>query len=70
MDFFLRRKSFLVVSVGVPDSDGQLFWECPHLFFVHIRESPEFRDLLLRPLAWLVTCFGLYWWGFPLGCFG
>ena len=34
-----KEKSFLVVSVGGPDNDGHLFWECPHPSFVHIRES-------------------------------
>ena len=29
-----------------PDGDGHLFWECPHLPFVHARESREFHGLL------------------------
>ena len=46
---------------GGPDSDGHLFWECPHPPFVHIRESVEFRDLLLRDRSSWPRC--LLWHG-------
>ena len=42
-----QRRNRSLSFFGGPDSDGHLFWECPHPSFVHIRESPEFHDLLL-----------------------
>ena len=36
--------------------DGHLFWECFHPPFVHIRESPEFHDLLLRDKSFWPWC--------------
>ena len=64
-DFFLalsKEKSFLVVFVEGPDNDGYLFLDCPHPPFVHIRESVEFRDLLLRDRSsWPGVSFGMVW---------
>ena len=38
---------------GGADGDGHLFWECPHLPLVQIRENPEFHHLIRRDrLAW------------------
>ena len=43
-----------------PDHDGHLFWECPYPPFVHIRESVEFRGLLLcDKSSWLGVFFGM-----------
>ena len=55
---------------GGPDSDGHLFWECPHLPFVHIRESPEFRDLLLRDRGSWPRCLLWHGWLLALACVG
>ena len=63
-DFFLalsKEKSFLVVFVGVLTVMVIYFWECPHPPFVHIRESVEFRDLLLRDRSSWPRC--LLWHG-------
>ena len=43
---FVRGQIVPCRFCGGPDGDGHLFWECPHLPFVHIRESAEFLDLL------------------------
>ena len=44
-----------------PDGDGQLFWECPHLSFVHVRENPEFHSLLSMDRSAWPRC--LLWHG-------
>ena len=41
-----QRRNRSLSFLWRPDGDGHLFWECPHLPFVHVRESPEFHDLL------------------------
>ena len=66
----LKEKSFLVVFVGGPDNDGHLFWECPHPPFVHIRESVEFRDLLLRDRSSWPRCLLWHGWLPALACTG
>ena len=53
---------------GGLDSDGHLFWECPHPPFVHIRESPEFRDLLLRDKSSWPRCHLWHGWLPALAC--
>ena len=53
-----------------PDNDGHLFWECPHPPFVHIRESPEFRDLLLRDRSSWPRCLLWHGWLPALACAG
>ena len=67
--------SFLL---GGPDGDEHLFWACPHPSFVHIRESPEFRDLLLMDRSFGHRCLLWHGWlpalassggSFSLGCF-
>ena len=49
---------------GGLDHDGHFFWECPYPPFVHIRESVEFRDLLLRDRSSWPRC--LLWHGWFL----
>ena len=55
---------------GGPDCDGHLFWECPHLTFVHIRESPEFHDLLLLDRSTWPRCLLWHGWLPALACSG
>ena len=55
---------------GGPDSDGHLFWECPHPPLVHIRESVEFRDLLLREKSSWPRCLLWHGWLPALACTG
>ena len=72
-DFFLavsKEKSFLVVFVGGSDNDGHLFWDCPYPPFVHIRESVEFRSLLLRDRSSWPRCLLWHGWLRALACAG
>ena len=55
---------------GPDDNDGHLFWECPHHSFVHNRESPEFRDLLLRYRSSWPWCLLWHGWLPALACAG
>ena len=72
-DFFLalsKEKSFLCRFCGGPDNDGHVFWECLHPPFVHIRESVEFRDLLLRDESSWPGCLLWHGWLPALACTG
>ena len=55
---------------GGPDNDGHLFWECPHPHFVHIRESIEFRDLMLCDRSSWPRCLLWHGWLPALACAG
>ena len=55
---------------GGPDNDGHLFWECPYPSFVHIHESIEFRDLLLRDKSSWPRCLLWHGWLLVLACSG
>ena len=55
---------------GGSDNDGHLFWECPHPPFVHIRESVEFRSLLLRDRSSWPRCLLWHGWLPALACAG
>ena len=46
---------------GEADGDGHLFWECPHLPLVQIRENPEFHDLIQKDKRTWPRC--LLWHG-------
>ena len=46
---------------GAPDNDGHLFWDCPFLPLVEIRENPEFHDLMSLDKANWPRC--LLWHG-------
>ena len=46
---------------GAPDGDGHLFWECPFLPLVEIRENPEFHDLMRMDKGHWPRC--LLWHG-------
>ena len=48
----------------LPDSDGDLFWECTSPPLVEIRESPEFHDLVREDKAHWPRC--LLWHGWLL----
>ena len=52
---------FHVGSVGSPDGDGHLFWECTFPPLVEIRENPEFHDLMREHKAQWPRC--LLWHG-------
>ena len=55
---------------GGLDHDGHLFWECPYPPFVHIRESIEFRDLMLRDRSFWPRCLLWHGWLPALACAG
>ena len=55
---------------GGLDHDGHLFWECPYPPLVHIRESVEFRDLLLRDRSSWPWCLLWHGWLPALACAG
>ena len=65
-----RRNRSLSFFYGAPDGDGHSFWECPHLPFVHIRESPEFHDLLSVDRSAWRRCFLWHGWLPALACSG
>ena len=65
MDFFSalsEEKSFLVVSVGVLTVMDICFGSALITPFVHIRESPEFHDLLLRDKSPWPRCLLRHGW--------
>ena len=81
MDFFLassKKKSFLVVSVGVLIMMDICFGSALILLLFTFVKVPNFVDLLLRDRSswprcllwhgWLLA--SLCWWGFSLGCHG
>ena len=45
----------------VTDGDGHLFWDCPYLPLVEIRENPEFHDLMRMDKSHWPRC--LLWHG-------
>ena len=55
---------------GGPDGDGHLFWDCPYPPFVHIRESVEFRSLLLHNRESWPRCLLWHGWLPALACAG
>ena len=65
-----KEKSFLVAFVGGSDNDGHLFWDCPYPLFVHIRESAEFRSLLLCDRSSWPRCLLWHGWLPALACAG
>ena len=67
---FVRREIVPCRFCGGPDSDGHLFWECPHHPFVHIRDSPEFHDLLLLDRSSWPRCLLWHGWLPALACSG
>ena len=69
---FVRGEIVPCRFCGGPDSDGHLFWECPHLPppFVHIRDSPEFHDLLLLDRSSWPRCLLWHGWLPALACSG
>ena len=73
MDFFSalsEEKSFLVVSVVVLMVMDICFGSALISPFVHIRESPEFHDLLLRDKSSWPGCLLLHGWLPALACAG
>ena len=67
---FVRGEIVPCRFCGGPDNDGHLFWECPHPPFVHNRESPEFRHLLLRDRSSCPRCLLWHGWLPALACAG
>ena len=67
---FVRGEIVPCRFCGGPDGDGHLFWECPHLPSVHIRESPEFHDLLSRDKRSWPRCLLWHGWLPALACTG
>ena len=67
---FVRGEIVPCRFCGGPDRDGHLFWECPHPPLVQIRESVEFRDLLLRDRSSWPGCLLWHGWLPALACTG
>ena len=67
---FVKGETVPCRFCGGPDGDGHLFWDCPYPPFVHIRESLEFRSLLLRDKGSWPRCLLWHGWLSALACAG
>ena len=65
---FVRGEIVHCCFCGGPDGDGHL--ECPHPSFVHVRENPEFHDVLCMDRSTWPWCLLWLGWLLALACSG